>query len=263
MVGCADGAGTQDDLLPVYRKHLPAAYHEQSHGTVAVEDDAVDQAIGPDGQVEPVADGVQVTHGRAYADFVNDVERQGPDARGVGAVVVGAVGEAHVSGGPVEGALVGRPLLLGVAATGDRAIITVELVPEVLVGLHAFHIGQHFFEGPLIVAPFGPSVVVFPLSAKELGAVNCAGASGDLAARDVHTSPGCGSGAEVPEVVRIENRSAAVCKFDLLGEAFDFGEISASFEEEDGAVWIFGESGGKGGSRGACPHDDVVVFHAV
>ena len=175
----------------------------------------------------------------------------------------GQCGKALVSGSLVEGLLVGRPLILGMTAAHDGAVIAVEFVSEVLVGLHAFEIGEDVVERPLVVAPFSPAVIVFTDAAEELGVVDGTGAAGDLAAGDIHVGLGGGASAEVPDVLGVVNSPAAVGQPDLFGDAFEFREVAAGFEEEDGAVGVFGESGGEGCSGGACAYYDVVIFHGV
>ena len=189
----------------------------------------MDEAVGPDGQVQPVANRVQVAEGRALTHTVNYVEGQGPDTRGVGAVVVGAVAKSRVPRRLVEGALVGRPLILGVSAAPDGAVGAVELVPEVLVGLHPLEVRENLFERPLVVAPFGPAVVVFADSAEELGVVDRARAARNLAPRDVHVDLGSGPGAEVPDVVGVVDGPSAVGKLDFFGHAVEFWEITTGF----------------------------------
>ena len=177
--------------------------------------------------------------------------------------MVWAVGEASISGGLVEGALVGGPLILGMTTAHDRAVIAVEFVSEVLVGFHTFEVGKNLVERPLVVAPFRPSVIVLADAAEELGVVDGAGTAGDLAAGYIHVGLGGGASAEVPDVLGVINGPAAVGQPDLFGDAFEFREVAAGFEEEDGAVGVFGESGGEGCSGGTCAYYDVVVFHGV
>ena len=175
----------------------------------------------------------------------------------------GQCGKAFISGSLVEGALVGRPLILGMTAAHDGAVIAVEFVSEVLVGLHAFEVGEDVVERPLVVTPFGPSVIVLADAAEELGVVDGTGPAGDLAAGDVHAGLGGGASAEVPYVLGVVNSPAAVGQPNLLGNTLEFWEVAASFEEKDGAVGVFGESGGEGCTGGSCAYYDVVVFHGL
>ena len=110
-VGRANGAPAEDYLVPVDGERLVPALDHDADGPVAVEDEPVDEAVRPDGQVEAVPGLGQVPDGGAPPDAVEGVEGERADAGGVGVVVVGAVG---VSGGPagvVEGPLVGVPLV--------------------------------------------------------------------------------------------------------------------------------------------------------
>ena len=152
-MGSADGPGAENNLISVDGEHLFAAYDKQPSGPIAIEYDAVDEAIWADGEVEAVTGGAQVADGGAHPDTVYDVECEGADTGAVGAIVVGAVWEAFISGSLVEGALVGRPLILGMTAAHDWAVVAVEFVSEVLVGLHALEVGEHVFEGPFWSLP--------------------------------------------------------------------------------------------------------------
>ena len=90
-VGSTNGSGTENDLIGIDGKHLFTAYDKQTSGPVAIEYDAVDQAIRADGEVEAVSGGVEISDGGAHPDSVYYVEREGADTGAVGAVVVGAV----------------------------------------------------------------------------------------------------------------------------------------------------------------------------
>ena len=207
----------------------------------------MDVAVAADSQVEAVSGGIQVADVRAYTDAVYGIEGQGPDSRGIGAVVVGTVGEAGVPACLVEGVVVGRPLLLGDALARYGPVVAVVLVSEVLVGLQALEIGKDAFEGPLVVTPLDPPVVVLPNTPQEVNAVDPAGAAGNLPSGDVYAGKVGGPGAEIPNVVGVPYRClAAVGEPDLVRDAFELGVISPGLKQENRAVGVLGESGGEG-----------------
>ena len=122
QVGSADGAGAEDDLVPVDFGLAPVANQANSYGSAAVEEDSVDLAVGPDFQVGPAAYLVQVGDGGAYPHPALYVECQGAHAGGTRPVVVGTVGVAGVAAGAVEGVLLGAPCVGVVPAAGYRAV---------------------------------------------------------------------------------------------------------------------------------------------
>ena len=190
------------------------------------------------------------------------LKARGPTPVESGRLWSGAVGETGVPAGLVEGVVMGRPFTLRDTLTCDWAIVPVVFVSKVLVGLQALEIGKDAFEGPLVISPFNPSVVVLPNAPQEVNAVDPAGAAGNLPSGNVYASEISGPGAEIPNVVGVPYRCfAAVGEPDLVRDAFELGVISPGLKQENRAVGVLGESGGEGGARGARSYDDVVVFH--
>ncbi len=132
--------------------------------------------------------------------------------------MVGAVGEAVVQAGVVEGLLEGAPLVGGEAAAADGAGLAVIVVVEVLVGLGLPEVGEDFFEGPLVVSGLGPEVEVLAFATQEVGAVDGAGAAGDPTSRH-HGGDGLigGAGLEVPEVMAFEDGGPGAVEILQLG----------------------------------------------
>ena len=65
-MGSADGPGAENDLVGVDGEHLFAAYDKQASGPVAIEYDAVDEAIRTNSEIEAVTGGAQITDGGAH-----------------------------------------------------------------------------------------------------------------------------------------------------------------------------------------------------
>ena len=135
-MGRADGAGAEDNFAALDGERFSAALDPCADGTPHPirsigEQYPLHVAIGADGQVEPVPGLVEVAQGGAHAHPAGVVEGSGPDAGGVGVVMVRTVGETGLPAGGVERRL-GRVPGLGLeAVTHDGAFGAVEVVGEV------------------------------------------------------------------------------------------------------------------------------------
>ena len=91
-------------------KGFSTGLHLDAGGPLAVEQDAVDVAVGLDGQVQPVPREAEITQGGAQPNAVGIVQWHRPDTGGVGVVEVGHIGHACSPASGVEGGLVGAPV---------------------------------------------------------------------------------------------------------------------------------------------------------
>ena len=187
----------------------------------------------------------------------------GTDACRIRRVVVRAVREAVVQAGFVERLGRAAPLLLGEAVADDGAVRAVVVVAVSGVGLQLAEVRQRVLESPLVVAPGRPAVVVVRHAAQEYLPVDRAGAAGDLAARHQHRLRLLGGARrELPVVVaRHDVGRRRVAVLHLFRQVVDVGVVRACFKEQDGGVWVFGETGRQNRARRASADDDVVVLH--
>ena len=117
---------------------------------------------------------------QAYASWV--VKGRRADAGAVGVVEVGIGRMTGGETGLVEGILAHGPFLEPVAPHRDRAIGAMKVVVEVGVRLHLAEVGEALLEAPLGEAGGSPGVVIVGSAPDQRGAVDGAGASGNLAA---------------------------------------------------------------------------------
>ena len=165
-----------------------------------------------------------------------------------GVVVVVDLVVASCDGRDVEGLLQGQPGLALVAADGNGAVEAVEVVDDVGVGLQLAEVGQALDEGPLVVAPLGPAVVVLGNAAQEDLAVDGAGAADDLAAGDddVLGADGAAPAGEGPVVGRAHlGRAGRVAELQIVGGLLEVSVIGACLQQQHRAVGVFGQTGGK------------------
>ena len=179
-----DGPRAKDDLVRLDVEHLVSALDLNSAGPLPLEQDASNVDVAPDGQVEPVAVGVDVAKGGAHAYAVGIVHREGANAPGVGVVVVVRFRVARVEAGGVESLLNLRPGFPSVPPHRHRPIKAVKVVPDVGIGLRGPKEGEDVDVFPFIVAPFSPTVVIFRDTPEKYLPVDGAGPSDHLAPRD-------------------------------------------------------------------------------
>ena len=260
-------SGAQDDLAALDYEGLAAALDLDADGLPAFQDDAVDLYVGPYGEVETVAHGVNVGQGHAHADAVYVVLGAEADAGGFGVVHVGMVGVSGSGGGLEEGLLRRGPGLPLVVAHRHRAVGAVEIVAEVGIVLQLAEVGQAINIGPAFVAPRGPGVEVFWRAADEGLAVDGAGAAHGLAAWDGHWALfGRGGSGEGPVVGRASGAGLEVhgapAELEHIGELGKVGKVGPGFQQQDGALRVFGQAGSDDAACGAAADNDVVVFHS-
>ena len=123
----ADGAGGQGDAPPADLFRLAFACDVHANRPVAGDQDPVDQAVRPDGEVGPVPGGQQVGDRRRQAQAAPPVLRERAHAGRLRVVVVGDLGEAEAAADLEEGALDRDQLIEPPAADRDRAAAPVQL----------------------------------------------------------------------------------------------------------------------------------------
>ena len=163
----ADRARAQDDLVALDRENLAAAFNGHARRHAAVELHAVDDAVGADGQVQPVARNAEVAEIGTPAYAVRVVQREWSHAGGVGVVVVGAVFKPVIEAGLIERLGDGLPRLFGESVADDRPVRAVKVVRVGGVGFELAEVGQAVFEPPLAVSPRLPVVVILRDAAQE------------------------------------------------------------------------------------------------
>src|SRR5262245_10214954 len=89
-----NGASTENDLTARYNKGFAAALDLKSDGPLPIEQKAMHQAVGLNGQVQPVPGLTQMPDGSAVANPVGVVEWGRADAGRLWVVVVRTIGEA-------------------------------------------------------------------------------------------------------------------------------------------------------------------------
>src|SRR6266550_3376484 len=101
----ADRAGCEGDAPPEHPFSLCTGPDFYPDGALVLEEDAADETLGPDGEVQPLAGGQQVGDRGGKPQAVSPVLREGADARCLRVVVVGDRGEAEASADLEEGML--------------------------------------------------------------------------------------------------------------------------------------------------------------
>src|SRR5262245_14598253 len=164
---------TEDDFLPLDGKPLSAAFHLHSDRPCAIEEDAMNHAIGPDGQIQPMSGLMQVAQGGTPANPVGVIIRDRTDPSGIRVIVVWTVMKAGSATRAVEGMLVWQPLVGLKTVRNDRTVSAMEVVvTEVGVRLDLAEVLEAVFKVPLLVAHGGPGVVIFRHAAQEKLAVD-------------------------------------------------------------------------------------------
>ena len=230
----ANRARAQDNLAAFDDEALASALHIHAGRPVVLEDDAMDRAVGANGQVEPMPRQTQIAKVRAPAYALRVVQRQRPHAGRVRRIMVWAVGEAVVEAGLVERLGRAAPLLFREAMADDGPVRAVVVVAVSGVRLQLAEVRQRVLECPLIVAPRRPAVVVVWHAAQENLPIDGAGSARYLAARHQHRL--CllgGARRELPVVVaRHDVGRGRVAVLDLFGQVVQFGVVRPSLQQQ-------------------------------
>src|SRR5690349_17994820 len=147
------GAGAQDDFLSLDNEVPAAAFDLHADRSFALEDEAARGAAIADGQVHPMARGIEISYRGADADAVGIVERHRADAGGVGQVMVGAIGKTCGPARVVKGFLIGQPFGARGAPRSYWTTGAVKIAAaEIKVVLKLAEIAQTVIEAPQRIA---------------------------------------------------------------------------------------------------------------
>ena len=263
-LGRSDGPGTQDYFIAFDGESFAAAFHLNAGGSIALEEYPADHGVGPYCQVEPVPAHVQIAQSRAPPDAIRIVHRAWAHARGVGKIVVRAVGDSFGAARLEKRPLVGQPVL-GLEPVDDYWPVGVmEVVgAEIGIGFNHPQVLEQVGERPLVVSLGGPGIVVLGHPAEKHLPIDGAGPAGNLAAGHHHGRRSGGPPArKLPVVVaRHDIGGGCVTELDLVGQLFEVGVIGAGLDQQHRLAWVFAQPGGhnRPGRTGA--EDDVVVLH--
>src|SRR5262249_17988274 len=162
-----NSASPENDLIARHDKGFAAPLDLNSGGPLAVEQEAMYQTVGLNGQVQPMPGLTQMTDGGAVANPVGVVERGRADTGGFWVVVVSTIGETGSTTRFIESNLAREPGIARKPVSDDGAIIAMEFIGEILVIFQLAKVGEQFLEAPLIVAHGGPGVIILRHPAQE------------------------------------------------------------------------------------------------
>ena len=197
----ADRAGGERDPPPEDRFRGPTGLEHYPDGPPALEQDAADEALGPDGEVEPLTGRQQVGDRCGEPQAAASVLREGADAGCLWMVVVGDLGEPEAPADLEERALGRNQLVPAPAADRDRATAPVELIRPFRVVLETTKMRQHLRPAPGIVAQRGPLVVIRWRAAQSDRGIDGRGAAGHAAPRIGNGPARRGLGGQFPVVL--------------------------------------------------------------
>jgi hypothetical protein len=231
---------------------LAAAFRLYPIGPASLNQDAPDDNVGADGEIEPMSVGIDVRESRAHPHTIGIVHGEGPEPGGVRVVVVIGLGVTAFQAGRLERILQRQPVLRLMAAHWHRAFRTVEIVLYIGIGLQLPKKWQKVDVAPLVVTPFSPPVVILGDTAQENLAVDGAGAAH-------HLSPGHGDlvglgrsgGADERPVMRRAHLGCGwtVAVFYVVGKSVEVRVVRSRFKQQYRAVGVFGQPGCDGPSR--------------
>ena len=264
QLGRTHGPAAADKLVSFHHEPLAAALHVHANHPVPVKYEPVGRDAGPYRQIQAMPDGVQVGQGCAHADAVGVVHGYGPDTPRIGVVHVGVVGIALGQAGLVEGHLGRQPGLLLVAAHRNGAVKAVEVVVDIRVRLQLAEVGQGLDEGPFVVAPGCPVVVVLGDAPQQHLAVNGAGTAH-------HAAPGHGHGVallpggdagEGIVVGGVDGGShLVVAVLQVVGVGLEIGVVRPGLQQQNRAVRVLGQAGSQYAPGRTGPDDYYVILH--
>src|SRR5215510_2373460 len=164
----------------------------------------------------------------------------------------------------MKGDRMGKPLLRLVSAHGDRTIGAVEVPPEIQIVFHLAEVRQDFEEGPLVIAPGGPVIVVLRDAAVENLPIDGAGAPGRLAAGYRQLGLLWGDGRHISPAMRAIGRQPhIVAELKVIGEMLEVRVIRSGLEEEHRSARILRQASREDTTSRACADDNHVVFHPI
>ena len=245
-------------LRPKTRSRRRTGLELDPDGPLALEEDAADEALGPDGEVGPLTGRQQVGDRGGEPQAAASVLRERADARGLWMVVVGDLGEAETPADVEEGAL-GRNQLVSAPATDrDRATTPVELIRPFRVVLEATKMRQHPRPTPGIVAQRRPLVVVRRRAAQRDRGIDSRRAADHPAPRIGNRPPRHGLGGQFP-VVLAQRHPPAVA--EVVRGRLERCVVRTRLQQQDAARRILRQPSREDRPGGTATHDDVVVRH--
>ena len=260
-----DGAGRNDDFLAgAGFDALFAVAHQVGHanGALAVEQYAVAQGVGDDGQVRALLGLVQVAAGGAGATaFLGHRTVHRAEAFLLVAVEVFGARVTGLHAGFDHG--VEQRVVAGFRrGHADRAFAAVVIVGADVAGFRFAEVRQAVQVGPVFQAwQFRPAVEVHGVTTDVAHAVDQRGATQALAAATFHA-------AAVHERLRVGLVGpvvAAALQREGQGGRHLGAEVEAvvgatGFQQQHGDAGVFGQAGGQGVTGRAGTDDDVVEF---
>ncbi len=260
-----DGAAAQQHFAARARNVglLAAAQITNADGTLALEQHAVGDGMGVDGQVRPLLGLVQITARRAGTPALG---RDGAIHRAeafllVAVEVIGTrIASLHAGFDHGMEQLVVVGLGCGHA---DRAIAAVVVVGADVARLGLAEVRQAVEVGPVLQPRcLGPVVVVQGVAADVAHAVDQRGTTQALAAAAVHAAVvhvRFGIGLVGPVVARALQRIRQRRRH--LGAEIQPIVRAAGFQQQHADVGVLGQARGEHVTRRAGADDDVVIFH--
>ena len=234
-----------------------AAAHElDADGTVALEDEPLDEHSRDDLEVRPALRRMEERVGGGAAQAVPLRELEARDALRAVDVQVRDVLVARLHGCLEH--QVGEARQRAAVRYRERPADAVERVLPTLVVLGPLEVRQDLVVGPARAAVRRPAVEVGAVAAQVDHRVDRAGAADHAPARKVEAAsaePGLGLAEEIPVEARLEDDREHRRHVDLRG-----GVRAAGLQELHGHVGVLGETGGEHAARrpGA---DDHVIRH--
>ena len=249
-------AGDDDLALRTHRLAHAVVNELDTHGAIALEDDALDEDVRADLEVGPVRHRMEERVRRAAAHAVPLRELEARDSLGLVDVQVLDVRIPGVDRGfqlrldeRGHGAAVGHR---------ERPADAVELVRAPLVVLGALEVREHLVVRPARAALLGPAVEVGAVTAEVDHRVDRARAADHPAAREVQTPPTEARlflAEEVPVEVGLEDEREHRRDVQLR-----CGVRPSRLQQEDRDVRVLAQAAGEHAARGP-GSDDHVVSH--
>src|SRR5262249_38816508 len=127
-----NGASTENDLIARYDKGFAVPLDLNPGSPLPVEQETMHQAVGLNGQVQPMPGLTQMTDGGAVANSVGVVERGRADAGRFWVIVVSTIGETGSTTRLIESNLAREPGVTRKPVSDDGARVAMEFIGEIL-----------------------------------------------------------------------------------------------------------------------------------
>ena len=180
-----DGAGADHHLAPGQRGALAAVHRVTDAGAAgALERQTVRMGAGDNGQIASPHGRVQIAARRGHATALADGRLCHGDAFLHGAVVIGVVGNTHLSRGGHDRIVEGTALV----QIGDLqgAVAAAEFIVAARISFHFAEVRQDVTIAPAAIAQLRPGIIILGLAAHENHAVDGRRAAQQLAPRHIY-----------------------------------------------------------------------------